>query len=287
MEPLVLFLEPGHSTTKPMTTRSSPVAKYHRVEVMLAERIRSGAYPDGALPAERALALEFGVARVTIRHALRRLEDQGLVVRQERRGTATATGERGAAPRLLREHVDQFLDRGRPDQRKVLRFGAVEASVAVAQALGIDAGERVLRVIRLRSRAGSPLTYTESFIPRQLAHVLDRGRLSRQPLIKALEEGGVKVGARSSPCAPSVALRISPRPWVCRSTSRCCASSAWSRTRPACLCSCCSAGTAPTASKSAWRSRAPRTAPGSGCMPVSPGSAAMQDRGRRAGAQKP
>lgn len=214
MEPLVLFLEPGHPVRMPMTTRSSPVAKYHRVEVMLAERIRSGAYPDGALPAERVLALEFAVARVTVRHALRRLEDQGLVTRHERRGTAAVTAERGATRRLLREHVDQFLDRGRADQRKVLRFGSVDASAVVAEALGITAGEPVLRVVRLRSRAGSPLTYTESFIPRQLAHVLDRARLSRQPLIKALEEGGVKVGGaqqsvRAERCPAHIAAALS------------------------------------------------------------------------------
>lgn len=178
----------------PAIPRRSPVAKYHRVEVALAERIRGGAYAHGTLPAERTLAQEFGVARVTVRHALQRLEDQGLVTRHERRGTATTTGGRAASKRLLREHVDQFLDRGRADQRKVLRFGFVDAPLSVALALSIEPGERVLRVSRLRSRAGSPLTYTDSFVLERLAHLLDRARLSRRPLIAALEEGGVKIG---------------------------------------------------------------------------------------------
>jgi GntR family transcriptional regulator len=95
----------------------------------------------------------------------------------------------------LREHVDAFLDRGRPDQRKVLRFGFVAAPSAVAVALGLRPGCRVLRVVRLRSRAGVALTHTESFIPESLAHVLDRRGLSRRPLIQALEEGGVRIGA--------------------------------------------------------------------------------------------
>lgn len=178
----------------PTNPRRSPVAKYHRVEVALAERIRGGAYVDGTLPAERELAQEFGVARVTVRHALQRLEDQGLVTRHERRGTVATTGGPAASKRLLREHVDQFLDRGRPDQRKVLRFGRVAASVPVARALGIAPGDPVLRVVRLRSRAGSALTYTESFILERLAHLLDRSRLSKRPLIAALEAGGLKIG---------------------------------------------------------------------------------------------
>ncbi|SIR70775.1 GntR family transcriptional regulator [Pseudacidovorax sp. RU35E] len=196
-----------------MTTRSSPIAKYHRVEVMPAEPIRSGVYPDGALPTERALALEFGVARVTVRHALRRLEDQSLVTRHERRVAATVSPERTARRRRLREHVDQFLDRGRADHRKVLRFGSVEATLPVAGSLGIGAGERVLRVVRLRSRVGVPLTYTESFVPQRLAHLLDLARLLRQPLIRALEEGGLKVGGaqqsvRAERCPANIAAAL-------------------------------------------------------------------------------
>ena len=74
MEPLVLSKVPSAMTLDP-----SPIAKYHRIELILADRISKGFYSDGTLPAERNLAEEFGVARITIRHALRRLEDLGIV----------------------------------------------------------------------------------------------------------------------------------------------------------------------------------------------------------------
>lgn len=192
----------------------SPIAKYHRIEVILAGRIRSGFYGEGSLPAERVLAEEFAVARVTIRHALRRLQEQGLVTRQPRRGTSALFGAAAPQrPRLLREHVDQFLDRGRPDKRKVLRFGYVTATPSVASSLGLRPGDAVLRVVRLRSRAGAPLTYTESFVPDRLAHTLDRQSLSRRPLIQALEEGGVKIGAadqsvRAERCPDEIATAL-------------------------------------------------------------------------------
>ena len=135
---------------------AKPIAKYHLVEVSLADRIRGGNYGDEALPGERELAAEFEVARVTIRHALQRLEEQGLVVRQQRRGTLAVSGRNASRRRrLLRENVDQFLDRGRPDQRKVLQFGIVAAPAAIARALGLRPGDRVLRIVRLRSRGGS------------------------------------------------------------------------------------------------------------------------------------
>ena len=176
--------------------KSLPIAKYHLVEVRLASRIRDGFYGNEALPGERGLAAEFGVARVTIRHALHRLEELGLVVRHQRRGTLAVSGRgSGRQPRILREHIDQFLDRGRPDQRKVLSFARTTAQPLVAKALALKLDQEVLRVVRLRSRGGQRLTYTEVFLPATLAHFVDRAALGRKAFIQVMEEAGVKIGA--------------------------------------------------------------------------------------------
>jgi len=174
--------------------QSSPVTRYHLIELALAARIRDGLYDATGLPGERALAQEFGAARVTVRTALRRLQDQGLVVRAERRGTVAAA-RTAARPRLLREHVDKFLDRGRPDRRKVLAFGWVAASPFVAQQLGLPVREKVLRIVRLRSNAGGTLTYTEVHVPRAVAGAIQRDALERKALVQLLEEWGIRFGA--------------------------------------------------------------------------------------------
>lgn len=174
---------------------SSPIAKYHLVEATLAARIRDGAYDEADLPGERELAADFGVARVTVRNALRRLEDQGLVVRKQRRGTAAISG-RGAAQRrrLLRDDLDKFLDRGRKDERKVIGCGSVLATPLVADALRLARGEPVLRVVRTRSDGATRLTYTEAFVPIRLAPGITRAALARKSFVQVLEESGVKIG---------------------------------------------------------------------------------------------
>ena len=59
-----------------------------RVYSALQERIRSGECPAGSkLPSHTALAAEFGVAPLTMRQVLAQLEDEGLVIRQQGRGT--------------------------------------------------------------------------------------------------------------------------------------------------------------------------------------------------------
>lgn len=170
----------------------SPIAKYHLVEMTLAARIRDGAY-EGGLPGERDLAAEFGVARVTIRSALRRLEEQGLVARRQRRGTAALSGRSGPTRRLLRDHLDKFLDRGRPDKRKVLRFEFVEAPTNVADALDVAPGTQVLRVVRVRSAGATALTYTDVYVPAPLAEGITRRALNRKSFIEVLEDAGVKI----------------------------------------------------------------------------------------------
>jgi GntR family transcriptional regulator len=185
MEPLVL-------STKPDVASRGPIAKYHLVEMTLAVRIRDGAYHDG-LPGERELAAEFGVARVTIRSALKRLAQQGLVARRQRRGTVAVSGRHGPTRRLLRDHIDKFLDHDRPTKRKVIGFEVVPATPAVAQALDLEPAEHVLRVVRVRSAGATPITYTEVFVPARLARSITRTALNRRSFIEVLEAAGVRI----------------------------------------------------------------------------------------------
>jgi GntR family transcriptional regulator len=199
-----------------MSENTPPLPKFHRIELALAKRIGEGFYDNTGLPGERQLAQEFQVARVTVRTALQRLQDQGVVVRLERQGTLVAAGKGGQpVPKMVREYVDAFLDRGRKDRRKVLRFGFVPASQEVARALGIKPREEVLRTVRLRSDAAGTLTYTEVYVPRHIAPAVTRSALERKAFVQQLEDAGIKIGsaeqsaeAEGAPLAASEALGV-------------------------------------------------------------------------------
>jgi len=170
--------------------------KYRQVELALSERIRQGHYAGARLPGERELAGEFKVARVTVRSALQRLLDQGLVVRLQDHGPLVVTGDFGtSAKRLLRERIDKFLDRGRQDHRKVLAYARVDASADIAHALALAPDAQVLRVVRLRWDAQSPLTYTIVHVGLAHAVAMSRAALERKALVQLLMEAGVRIGA--------------------------------------------------------------------------------------------
>lgn len=63
-----------------INTGGSAWGSYLRIADDLRDRIRTGAYPPGALlPSEKALSAEFGVVRNTLRRAYAELDREGLI----------------------------------------------------------------------------------------------------------------------------------------------------------------------------------------------------------------
>lgn len=68
--------------------KESGVPLYRQLKHILERRIRQGGYAPGQqLPTEESLCCEYGVSRITVRHALRELVVQGLVFRKPGNGT--------------------------------------------------------------------------------------------------------------------------------------------------------------------------------------------------------
>ena len=58
-----------------MTARL-PLTKYHQIYLVLREQLQEGRFAQG-MPAEVELARQFGVGRVTVRHAMEQLVAEG------------------------------------------------------------------------------------------------------------------------------------------------------------------------------------------------------------------
>ena len=82
-------------------------------------KIEGGAWANGErLPPERALAEQYGLARNTVRRALKQLEDQGRLQRQTGRGTFVQAAPTPAAGDLARRMQDASPE----DVMEVLEF---------------------------------------------------------------------------------------------------------------------------------------------------------------------
>src|SRR5919197_1566049 len=72
----------------PAADRASGVPLYLQLAAAVRQRIYRGNLPPGSkIPSLGALQTEFGVARVTVRQAMDRLEREGLIIRHKGKGT--------------------------------------------------------------------------------------------------------------------------------------------------------------------------------------------------------
>lgn len=140
-------------TDRRTSDRSGPL--YLWVAALLREQIEAGRWdPHGAVPSERALSEQYGVSRMTARHAIETLTREGYLYRHSRRGTFVAE------PRL-RFSVGSFTKNmaaaDRAPGTEVLSAQTIEPDPVVSGLLRIPPGGRVHVLQRLRSALGEPV----------------------------------------------------------------------------------------------------------------------------------
>lgn len=139
------------------------VPYYHQIKETLRSQIEAGHYAVGDLiPSEAELQRLFGVSRATIRHAIEGLVAEGLLDRKKGKGTLVAGPKiKEQLPRLV-SFTEEIHSVGRVALTRVLSATHVVPPARIAQALQIGAGEKVLRVDRLRLVDGEPLVILAS-----------------------------------------------------------------------------------------------------------------------------
>lgn len=141
----------------------------------LAGAIRSGRLAAGTrLPPERELARSIGVSRMTVRQALGGLERDGLVRRVVGRSGGTFVREPEAGPEPDRHTTGsagisaELRRQGLADGAEVVSVEVTPSRRRVAAVLGLEPGEPVVVVVRLRLASGKPLAVERSSLPAKL-----------------------------------------------------------------------------------------------------------------------
>lgn len=144
--------------------------------IVIADELRSwierGDYgPGDKLPNERELVERFGVARMTVRHALDTLQIEGLIDRRRGRTGGTFIRDVPTSVELActQEVPTQLAARGMEVRTRVLNASVIVATARIAQALGLEREESVNLVSRVVSVEGVPLTIERVYIPYSLA----------------------------------------------------------------------------------------------------------------------
>jgi GntR family transcriptional regulator, histidine utilization repressor len=134
------------------------MATYTAIQDWLRQGIREGRWRAGdRLPTEAQLQAQFGVSRMTVNRALRELQLEGLLRREQGRGSFVALLERVAARLELRDLQADVAERGHHHEARVLQLREQPASAEVAHALGVGPGTPVYFAELLHLEQGEPL----------------------------------------------------------------------------------------------------------------------------------
>jgi GntR family transcriptional regulator len=165
--------------------------RYQRLRDDLAYQVSANRWrPGEAIPTETALAAEHAVSVGTVRKAIDALVAEGVLERQQGRGTFVRRPQfQSSLFRFFR--FEGVNGERRVPESRILGIDALAAPSAVSQALIVPAGAPVIRMVRLRLLDGTPVLAEEIWLPKGpfeplLGTDLDRQGALLYPIYEAL-----------------------------------------------------------------------------------------------------
>ncbi len=142
------------------------------------------------LPTEEQLAGHYGVSVLTMRQALKELEDEGLITRHRRRGTFIEPDARRGTPVRLLGSVDAIVAQQSGMATELLDHGKVPVPAELMEYFP-DVDE-LATYHRLRGdekeKTGEPTNHARNYVRPELAARIDLDDLVRWPMTKVLRD---------------------------------------------------------------------------------------------------
>lgn len=168
--------------------RTSKLPLYLQVYQILREEIRHGTWKPGEIiPPEPSLITSFGVSRTIIRQALDRLAGEGMIYRQQGRGTFVSHPPLEKEMSGIVSFTEDMKRRGFFPLTRVLLTQILPASSRMNKELSVPPGEPLVRMKRLRLADGEPMSIEDSYLVEKMCpHILEEDftRLSLRETLK-------------------------------------------------------------------------------------------------------
>ncbi len=169
--------------------KTSKVPLYLQLIEEIMEKIESKVYVEGGkLPSERELCEIYGLSRITIRQALRELENDGYIYKSHGVGTFVAAKSYNQQLEKLYSFTEEMKKIGKTPTTKVLLFTIIVADERLIQKMNLQPLEEVYKIVRLRYADEQPLIYETSYVPRKIFPNLTEQDLVERPMYDVFHE---------------------------------------------------------------------------------------------------
>ncbi len=190
--------------------------RYREIEAALRARI-AHLRPGQRLPSDADLCAEFGVSRMTARHAMAQLADEGLVRRDPGRGTFVAEPPTHRRANSLMTFSHEMRRQGRtPSSRIVVRHVRMPTDAERA-ALRVSHGSEVVELRRVRLADDEPVAVETAVLTARCVTPVMEADLERGSMHEALINDGVRptrgkssIGAEAASADDAVLLGVRP-----------------------------------------------------------------------------
>jgi DNA-binding GntR family transcriptional regulator len=136
---------------------TAELPRYQQIADELMARIASGRFPvGGLLPTEMELCEQYGISRSTVREALRRVRDAGLISRRRRTGTKVIAQTPPAIYRQPTNSIGDLLQYADETRIEILSEKRVICDAPLAALLECRLGHAWLRLNSLRTVPNDP-----------------------------------------------------------------------------------------------------------------------------------
>ena len=170
--------------------KSSVIPYYFQLKEVIKQLIEENILKESEqIASENELCRIFAVSRTVVRQAINELVNEGLLVRHKGKGTFVARPKIiGSLMQSLQGFYKDMIVKDLKMRSQILDFSIVEAGKKVAQKLQIEAGDKLIKLDRLRFVNDEPIVYVVTYIPYGLCPQLFDEDLSGQSLYGVMEE---------------------------------------------------------------------------------------------------
>jgi GntR family transcriptional regulator len=166
----------------------SPIPFYVQVRDALRTQIMDGALGSHEkMPSEQQMTVMFGVSRITIRQALKELENEGLIFRVHGKGTFVSKPKAFQDLTTLQSFGEAMHPQGYETYSKLIAIKEIEADPQVTLRLKLSSNETIVEIKRIRYLNREPMSYETSYFPIAIGRKLSREDLSTQDILVILE----------------------------------------------------------------------------------------------------
>lgn len=182
-----------------MIDNKSPVTLYYQVERQIRQSIENGVWKPGDIfPGDKELIDIFKVSRITIRKALERLEEDGLIIK--RRGARTIVANyipRYSSNKTTVENFrgieDELRQKGLSPRAKLLEQIKIAPPREIQEIFHINEDTELIRIRRICDMKEDAIWMESRYFPVAIGEQLDQQSLENESILQLMNNLGISI----------------------------------------------------------------------------------------------